>query len=190
MKFGHLIKKRRSVKKFRLDKKPDWRKILRALNAARFIPAAGNQYNIKWILIREESIIEQLGQASQQPFVGKASYVVACVSDPSVLVRSYGEVGERYTAQQAGASIENFLLALTEQGLATTWVGHFYEDMVKGLLGVDDKMIVEAIFPIGIAAANASSKEPRKTPLDSIMFFDKWGNKYMDPKVLPSRHDT
>jgi len=184
MQFKSLIRKRRSVSKFLLGKKKaDWRKILRAIDAVRFIPAAGNQYNMKWMLVRDSDVISQLADAAQQPFISHASYVVVCVSDPSVLTRLYGEDGERYTAQQAGAAIQNFLLALTEEGLATTWVGHFYEEMVKNLLDVPDDKVVEAIFPIGIEGKNSSTKRAPKTELDTIVNFGKWGNKIMEPET-------
>jgi len=184
MQFKNLIKKRRSVDRFLLGKKKvDWRKILRAIDSARFIPAAGNQYNMKWILVSDKDIIDQLADASQQPFIRRASYVVVVVSDPSVLIRLYGEDGERYTVQQVGAAIENFLLALTEEGLATTWVGHFYHEMVRNLLNISEDRVVEAFFPIGIEGKNSSTKKAPKVELDNIIYFDKWGSKYMEPEI-------
>lgn len=183
MRFRQLIEKRRSVRKFRLDKKPDWRKILRAIDTARFIPAAGNQFNLKFIVVSDKDVIGQLADASQQDFVRNSYYVVVCVSDSSVLTRLYGERGERFTAQQAGAAIENFLLALTGEGLATTWVGHFYEGMIKSLLGIPDNMTVEAFFPIGVEGANASTKRALKTDLDNIVYFHEWGEKWMEPQT-------
>ena len=184
MQFKSLIRKRRSIDKFLLGKKTaDWRKILRAVDSVRFIPSAGNQYNMKWILISDRDVISQFADASQQAFVRSASYVVVCVSDPSVLTRLYGEDGERYTAQQAGAAIENFLLALTEEGLATTWVGHFYEDMIKSLLKIPDDKVVEAFFPIGIEGKNSSTRRPPKVELDNVVFFGEWGNRIMEPET-------
>ena len=56
MEFRKLIEKRKSVRKFLLGgEKPDWRKIIRAIDYARFIPAAGNEYNLKFILHKIES---------------------------------------------------------------------------------------------------------------------------------------
>lgn len=179
MKFRDLIQKRRSIKKFLLNKKVDWRKIIRAIDAARFIPAAGNQFNLRYILVSNKDIIRQFADAAQQDFIANADYAVVCVSDESELEKLYGERGKRFTAQQAGASIENFLLALTDEGLATTWVGYFYEDMIKYLLQIPDEMTIEAIFPIGIEAKNNIMKKPFKKELGNILYYDKWNNKYM-----------
>jgi len=184
MQFKNLIQKRRSVRKFVLGGKiPDWRKIIRAVDAARFIPAAGNRYNLHFVLVSDPDIISQIADACQQHFIAEAGYVVVCVSDEQELEGIYGDRGRRYTAQQAGAAIENFLLGLTEEGLATTWIGYFYDDMIKGLLNIPQDLVVEAVFPIGFEAGNASTKEVHKADLENVLYFDAWGKKEMTPQT-------
>lgn len=165
-----------------MDKKPDWRKIIRAIDAARFAPSAGGQFALKFILISDEKKIVELAKASQQNYVGTAKYVVVAVSDDSKLVRSYGDPGVRYASQQAGAAIENFLLVLTEEGLVTSWVGHLYEDQVKSVLEIPEDQTVEAIFPIGNETKVKGRERNAKPELDNILYFDKWKNKTMTPK--------
>jgi len=175
------IKGRKSVRRY-MDKKPDWRKIIRAIEAARFAPSAGGQFALKFILVSDEKKIVELAAAAQQDFVGTAKYVVVAVSDDSKLVKSYGDKGVRYSSLQAGAALENFWLALTEQGLVTTWVGHFYEDQVKSALSVPDELSVEAIFPIGKETKVKGSERLAKPDLENIIYFDKWKNKKMTPQ--------
>ena len=179
------IKSRKSVRRY-LDKKPNWRKIIRAIDAARFAPSAGGQFALKFILVSDEKKISELASASQQDFVGTAKYVVVAVSDDSKLVRSYGDRGVRYASLQAGAAIENFWLALIEQGLVTTWVGHFYDEQVKSVLGISDEMSVEAIFPIGKETKVKGSERRAKPDLESVLYFDKWNNKKMQPRTKVS----
>lgn len=179
------IKERRSVKKFSKDK-PDWRKIIRAIDATRFAPSAGNNFVMKFILVSEKGAIKEIAKATQQDFVGTAHYVVVAVSDDSKLVRLYKDRGVRYSSQQAGAAIENFLLTLTEFGLETTWVGYFYEDQIREALGIPSTQTVEAVFPIGILAKNVKVKKMKKLDLENVVYFDKWGNKFMDPKTKVS----
>jgi len=172
------IKKRKSVKIFS-PKKPDWRKIIRAIDAARYAPFAGNQNSIRFVLVSDEKIIQKLADASQQKFVGDAQYVVAVVTDSSQTTKLYADRADRYVAQQSGAAIQNFLLALTEQGLSTTWVGYFYEDGVKEALDVPDKLTVEAIFPIGKEGNTSRAEQKRKLELENMIYFDKYKNKQM-----------
>ncbi|MCK5449405.1 nitroreductase family protein [Candidatus Pacearchaeota archaeon] len=184
MQLQDAIKKRKSVRRY-FDKKPDWRKIIRAIDMARFAPSAGNNFVLRFILVSDEKKIAKLAEAAQQDFVGTAKYVVVAVSDDSKLVRSYGDKGVRYAPQQAGASIQNFLLALTEQDLVTTWVGHFYDEQVKEVLDIPENLSVEGIFPIG-KETKVKTSEKRKIDLENILYFDKWKNRKMTPQTIVS----
>ncbi|MFA5060766.1 MAG: nitroreductase family protein [Candidatus Pacearchaeota archaeon] len=179
MQLADAIKKRKSVRRFS-HKSPNWRKIIRAIDLTRFSPSAGNQFSLKFILVSDKYKIGKLSEASQQEFVGNAQYIVVAVSDDSKLIKLYGERGIRYSSLQAGASIQNFLLALTEQGLVTTWVGHFYDEQVKEVLNIPENLSVEGIFPVGIET-KIKTKERLKLDLENIVYFDKWGNKKMEP---------
>jgi nitroreductase len=181
MNFKELVQKRQSIRKYSY-KKPTWRKIIQALDYARFAPSAGNQYSMKFILVSDENKIAKITKASQQQYVGTVKFLVVAVSDESKLVRSYGERGKRYCSLQAGASIQNFLLALTELGMATTWVGHFYDEQVKEILNIPDDNIIEGIFPIGIETKIKTPKRP-KQELENILYFDSWKNKKMVPET-------
>jgi len=181
MQLKDAIEKRKSVKSFH-HKKPDWRKIIRALDVVRFAPSAGNKFVTKFILVDNPKKIADLAVASQQSFVGKAAYIVVAVTDDSRLIQDYGERGKRYGAQQAGAAIQNFLLALTEQKLVTTWVGHFYDEQVKSVLKLPDGLKIEAMFPIG-KETKVRSGSKRKMKLEQILYYNKWKGSLMVPQM-------
>ena len=175
------IEKRKSVERYS-HKKPNWKKIIRAIEAARHAPTAGGMSNIKFILVSDEGKIKELAEATQQEFVGSAPYVVVAVSDDSKLVRSYGKRGIRYSSQQGGAAIQNFLLALTAQGLVTKWVMYFYDEKVRRIFNIPDELIVEGIFPIGKETkAKIISREGKKKDLNNMLYFDSWKKKKMEP---------
>lgn len=180
MQLKEAIVKRRSVKRY-MDKKPDWRKIIRALDMARFSPAAGNNFAMKFILIDDSSKISRISTACQQDFVGTAKYLVVFVSEDIKLERFFGHRAKRYSSQQAGAAIQNFLLALTQEGYVTSWVGLFSESEVKEVLGIPDSAVVEAIFPIGI---ETKIKTPLKLKpvLENLLYFNSWKEKKMTPE--------
>ena len=181
MQLDKAIRERKSVRRF-LDKKPNWRKIIKAIDLARFAPCAGNQFVLKFILVRDADKIKKLRQACQQDFLKGVKYAVVAVSDDAFLEKNYNERGHRYARQQAGAAIENFLLALEDQGLATCWIGHFDDNGVKEALGIPDALVVEALFPIGKETKVTESRDKNpKQELENILYFDKWKNKYMTP---------
>ncbi len=176
--FDKIIQSRTSVKKFK-SKKPDWRDILECIDSARFAPMAGNQFSPRFILIDDEKKIQKLAEVAEQPFIAKAQYVVVVCSNKKLTMNAYEDRGERYIKQQVGAAIQNFLLKINQMGLATCWVGHFYDEKIKHLLKIPDDIDVEAFFPIGYAWEKTKPK--RKTELDNILYFNEYKNKKMNP---------
>jgi len=172
-----VIKKRHSVRKFK-EKKPDWRDIIEAIDAARYSPMAGGNYSLKFILVSNKEIIKELEDSSQQPFVGKVHYIVVVCSNPSRTLNAYGEKGKVYLRQQAGAAMQNFWLRLVESGLSTTWVGYFVEEQVKRTLKIPEHVQVEALFPIGYEFEKQYTRK-EKIDLDNILYFDEWDNDKM-----------
>ena len=182
MDLDKCIKARCSCKNFK-TKKPDYRKIIDALDLARLAPFAGNIQTIKFILVQDKNKIKQLANACQQSFVGTVHYIVVVTSDSKMIKKSFEERSNKYCRQQAGAVIQNFLLKLEDLGLASCWIGHFVDDQVKRILEIPEDVEVEALFPIGYAMKKG--KQRRKQDLDKSLFFDKYKNKFMRPKDSP-----
>lgn len=176
MKFEDILRKRQSIRKYS-SKKPDWRDLMEAINAARFAPMAGNIFTPRFIIVSDETKIERLKNSCAQDFVQDAQYVVVMISDPSLPNKSFEGSSEIYCRQQAGASIQNFLLKLTELGLSTCWVGLFDEELVKNNLKIPEHMYVEAIFPIGYPFEKVRPK--KKPDLENIISFNEYGKKKM-----------
>ncbi|MEK6812064.1 MAG: nitroreductase family protein [Nanoarchaeota archaeon] len=177
MELDKAIKSRSSVRKFK-SKKPDWRDIIECIDVARFIPKAGGNYTLKFILVEDKESIKKITDACQQDFIAQAHYVVVVCSNPSRLINAYGKQGENYSRQHAGAGIQNFLLKLEEVGLSTCWVGYFVESQIKKALSIPDEVNVEAVFPIGF---EFEKKRTKKAPidLDRILYFNIYGKDKM-----------
>ncbi|MBC8435028.1 nitroreductase family protein [archaeon] len=184
MQLTEAIKTRQSIKKFS-DKKADWRKIVQAIDSARYTPMAGNNFSLKFILVRNVEKIEKLKAACQQDFV-KTPYVIVVVSDYNKVKKLYGKNGETFGKQQAGAAINNILLTLTNFGLDSCWVGYFSEKLVKSALKISDNFTVEALIPVGYRHKGYSHKIALKTELENILFFDSWKNKKMSEEFRVS----
>ncbi len=179
MELDKAIKDRHSVRKFS-SKKPDWRDIIECIDSSRFTPMAGNNFTLKFILVDEQEKIQKIADAAQQSFVGQVHYIVAVCSDAGRTLNAYEEKGEVYARQQAGAAIENFLLKITEKGLATCWVGYFVEEQIKRILNVPEDVQVEAIFPIGYESGELKGRTRRaKINLDNVLYFNTYKNKKM-----------
>lgn len=182
MDFEKVVKERHCVRGFKL-RKPDYAKILEAIDAAVKCPLAGNIPTLKFLLVDDKSKINELAVAATQDFVSSASYVVVVCSNSTNCVRSYGDRGEVYSLQQAGAAIENFLLKLTDLKLNSCWVGAFSDKTVKRVLKIPDHVRVEAILPVGYALRK--TKQKIKPSLDASLYFNVWGNEYLKPIRKP-----
>ena len=177
MELDKAIQKRHSVRKFK-DKKPDWRTIIECIDSMRYAPQAGNVNTLKVILVDDEEKIAKIAEASQQPFVAQAQFLVVVCSTPSRTQTAYGEKGKVWVKQQTGAEIQNFLLMIEEAGLGTCWVGHFDEPVVREELFIPEGVEIEAILPIGYEFGKPATRKA-KVDLDRIIYFNKYGHVHM-----------
>lgn len=185
MNLKKAIENRCDCKRFDL-KKVDWRKVVRAIDFARYTQGVGNHFGVRFIMVTDEGKISRLADACQQKFVGGANMVVVAVSDDKSMVRSYGDRASEYCRKHGGAVVQNFLLGLESEGLSTCWVLYFVDEQVKDVLGIPGGAAIEGIFPIGRMNKKARS-EKRVRKLDNILFFEEWGNKKMEPTVKVGR---
>ena len=125
MDFDKVINQRHSTREFKTSKKPDIKQILLAIESSTKAPLAGNVPALRYIIVSEKEKIKELAQAAQQDFLSQASFIVVLCSDKKFLEKYYFDRAQRYSRQQAGAAIENFLLKITELGLGSCWIGAF-----------------------------------------------------------------
>lgn len=180
MQLSDAIKSRKSTKRFN-GKDVDWRKIIQSIDLARFTPMAGNMFSVKFILVQDKNKIKQITSATQQDFVGDSGALLLIVSDRKKVEKMYDYNNKGFAQQQAGALIQNLLLLLTEKKIDSCWIGFFDDGIAKREACVPDDKDIEAIIAMGIGA---KVKQPvrEKPELESIVYFDKWGNKKMEPE--------
>jgi nitroreductase len=176
MELDKVIKARHCVRKFS-KKKPDWRQVVEAINAAHLAPLAGNVETLKFVITGEPDSIDKVAKAAGQDFISQAKFVVVVCSKEERAVTGYVERARVYARQQAGAAIENFLLKIEEAGLASCWVGAFHEPEVKRIFRIPEDIVVEAILPVGFAGEK--TKQKPKPELSGMIYWDRWENKYM-----------
>lgn len=178
MQLKKAIESRRSIRRYK-PKSPNWKRIIECIDSARFAPMAGNLFTLNFILIDDFEKIQKIADASFQPFIAEAKYLVVFISNKGKTQNSYEERSEKYIKQQAGAAMQNFLLRLEEEGLSTCWIGLYDDDKIKEILNIPDKHEVEAIFPIGYAAERPKQRHSGFRDINGYLFFNKFKNKRM-----------
>lgn len=188
MEFQKVLEKRASVKSY-LSKKPAIEDIIKAIKAANLAPAAANLQPLIYIIVEAPEKISKIADACQQQFINKAPYVVVVCSNPKQLTLFDEKRAEKYIKHNVGAAIENFLLKITELGLASCWVGAFSELTLRNLLSIPDNINIEVVLPVGYEVVKGRAKQRFKQSLVNKIFFDSFSNKYYKPFVKIRRED-
>lgn len=171
MDFYELLKTRRSVRKF-TDKVVEEDKLKRILNAARVAPSGKNAQAWKIVIVKDQSLKEQIVQASKgQKFLAEADCIIACCVDETEVYQGHGDYMTSFAVDGAIA-LDHIILAAHYEGLGTCWIGAFYEDQVKEILGIPDPYRVVSMTPVGYPANQP--KDRGRKPLEEIVTFDGW----------------
>jgi len=172
------MQSRRSVRKF-LDIAVEFEKLGHILDAGRYAPSAGNLQDTRFILITDPALRQELGKACvEQYWVGLAPIIIVVCADTDRTGKFYGEAGKKYHIQNAAAAVQNMLLAIHAEGLASCWVGAFEDEFVRRVLGVPEGVTIEAILPIGYP--DEQVPVPPRAPFDHVVFVETYGNRIKD----------
>lgn len=167
MEFIDVITKRRSVRKYKSDpvSKDD---IDYILEAARLAPSWANSQCWKFVVVTDQSVKDELAKAGNS-WIAKAPVIIVACADPT---RPGTKGDQPYYMLDIGIAMEHLILAATNKGLGTCWIGAFDENLAKKALGVPDNIRVVASTPLGYPDENPNPR-PRK-PIDEVRCFNKY----------------
>lgn len=166
-----LIEKRRSIRSYKSQEvaEEDLNYVLEAFRKA---PSAKNLQPWKLVVVRDKKKINDLSIAcNNQTFLAEAPVlIVTCAIEEE----AYGMMGGYMNSYpiDIGIAMEHLVLAATEKGLGTCWIGAFKEKLVKDLLEVPEDVRVVAITPLGYPAAEGRLRG--RKPLSEIVCYDKY----------------
>jgi len=174
MNFESVIKRRRMCREY-LDRDVPQEKVNRILDLASRYPSAGHTEPQELVVVRDRQVKEDLARAAlEQMFVVQAPIVIVVVSDVRRSARRYGERGVHFFSIIDGAFVAMLvLLTVVYEGLGACFVGSFYEEEVREVLGLPPHVRPIGIIPIGYCAEG-----PRKLSRRSrqqIIHRDRYG---------------
>ncbi len=168
MEIMEAIRGRRSTRKF-LDRPIEDEKLRAVLEAGRLAPSARNMQDWRFIVVRDEATRQRLAEAARnQEFVGQAPVVIAACGTSNLIMTC----GQPAYALDVAIAVDHMTLAAFSLGLGTCWIGAFYEDQVKKILGVPDEVRVVALLPLGYPAGPQPAT-PRKS-LEDVVAYEHW----------------
>ncbi|MEM4699746.1 MAG: nitroreductase family protein [Candidatus Nezhaarchaeales archaeon] len=201
MELWEAIKGRRSVR--RLVGEVGVEEVAAALEAALWAPSAHNAQPWRFIILASRGARRRLAEAMAKAWVEDlveegveegaaleaASRSISFITDSpmAVLVAASMREAKRHRSrrrslaerlmmvQSVAAAVQNFLLALHAQGLASCWLCAplFCRGVVKEALGLPRHVEPQALIVVG-RPGEAPPPPPRRA-LDEVAFVDEWG---------------
>jgi nitroreductase len=159
MELMSIIQNRHSIRKYKPDpiSQNDLNMIL---EAARLAPSCGNQQCWKFIVVTNEYLKRTIGKICSLNWLAQAPAIIVGCADPS---KSGVKGDQEYYMLDIGISLEHLILAATNLGLGTCWVGVFNERLLKQTLHVPKNIRVVALTPLGYP-----NEKPRPTTRKSL----------------------
>jgi nitroreductase len=168
MDVSEAIRNRYSCRQYQ-DKPLEQDKLAAVLEAARQAPSAKNLQDWRLVVVTDKQTKTKLAvAANNQTFLeGAGAIIVACTVSDHVM-----RCGQAVGPIDVAIALEHICLQATELGLATCWIGSFYADKVKPIVGIPDNVTVIELMALGYPAD--APKEHRREPIDRIASFEKW----------------
>lgn len=163
MEFEKVLKKRRSVRRYKADPVPR-QSVLTILEAARIAPSAAHRQPWHFIVVEDAEMRAKI--AGRQAWAAVAPVTVVAFADE--------EASPSWCSNDVGIAFEHLVLAATDLGLGTCWMGlTSRNDEIRGLLGTPTNLKVVAMTPLGFPDEEPAPKE-RKS-LDEIVSWGRYG---------------
>jgi nitroreductase len=172
MEFFDVIKNRHSIRTFS-DQPVEDEKLKQILETANLAPSAGNLQAYEIYVVTDAKKRDGLSCAAlAQEYVAVAPVALVFCTHPELTEGRYTERGTRlYTVQDATIACSFAMLAATNLGLGSVWVGTFDEKVVRLVIGAPDSQVPVVILAIGYAA-EFPEQHPRR-PLDQLAHWVK-----------------
>ena len=162
MEFSKVLRKRRSIRSYK-DTPVNSELIIKVLEAARIAPSAAHRQPWHYIVVENHEIRIKL--AGRQGWAAEAPVMIVALADT--------EASPNMCYNDVGISFEHLILAATDLGLGTCWMGLTRRDKeIRELLEIPDKFKVIAMTPLGYHDVTPDHKQ-RKT-LEEISSWEKY----------------
>lgn len=169
MEFSRVIERRYSVRAYKPDP-VEQDKLERVLEAARLAPTAVNFQPFQLIVIHTEGREDELNRIYRKDwFVQPPLVIAACGLAERGWVR---RDGRSYLDVDTGIVMDHLILAATNEGLGTCWIGNFDVDAAREVLGLPDDVEPIAFTPLGYADDQPRAKKRR--PLSELVRYERW----------------
>jgi len=160
-----MILSRRSIRNYENKEIPQ--EILRqVLEAGRQAPSAANRQPIRFVVVTDIEVKNELSKSLFGKHVKNAPMViVGCADEESLLTGKWAVV-------DTTIALQNIVIAAWTFGIGSCWIGSFSEEKVKELLRIPDKWRIVALLTLGYPAEQPKAKN--RKPFEELYSFNKF----------------
>lgn len=176
MQLKELLKNRKSYRFDFTDRKVTKDELHYLMEAAYLAPSGCNLQSSRIIGILDEEVLQKLSEIFGFAWAKTATAAIVIVTKPMAIE---GRGPSRYK-EDFGAAAQNLWLAITDLGLATTWIQGQIEnekgEQMAEVLNVPEDFSLIGYFPIGEPSREAT--RPNKMPFEERCFLDEFGKEF------------
>jgi nitroreductase len=169
MEFSELIKKRYSVRAYKPDPVED-EVLSQVLEAARLAPTATNRQPFQLIVIHTAGREAELGCIYKRDWFVQAPLIICICGIPAQGWTRRD--GRNYTDVDVAIAMDHLILAATDVGLGTCWVGAFDPTAAREVLNLPDGVEPIAFTPLGYPADQPKPK--KRKALSELVRYERW----------------
>lgn len=176
------IQKRRSIRRFS-PKPPNKDDLYKMVQMARLAPQGANLQPVKYMIVHQKKLLSPvfsclhwaayLKDYAPEPACRPTAYIVILIDT--------GIKKDHYDTD-AGAAVENLLLAAMAFGLGTCWLGSVERDRLRKILGVPASYEIHSVVAVGYPAQEPVWEEKDG---DSIRYYlDETGTLHVPKRRM------
>ncbi len=170
MQFSKLVKKRYSVRSYKPIPVED-SKLKQVLEAACLAPTASNRQPIQFIVVHTAGKEAELGRIYSRPWFVQAPLVICvCGIQSQAWVRRTD--GKCYYNVDVAIAMDHLVLAATDLGLGTCWIGAFDPVATHEVLGLPQDVEPIVFTPLGYPNDEPGPK--KRKPLTELVRYEHW----------------
>jgi nitroreductase len=156
-------------------------KILKIVEAARLAPSTSNVQPWRFIVVEEpalrDALVEKgMGIVVPNRWAKEAPVIIVICAQLDWIVHRLGAkaAGLQYYLLDIGIAGEHMVLAATEMGLGTCWIGWFRAEAIKKTLNIPKGWKVAALLTLGYPKEGGAQTPRSRLGIDEILFFNRF----------------
>lgn len=165
-----LIRSRESIRSFDPERPVSHDVLMQIAEAGRLAPSAANLQPWRFVFASSYDALQAVRSTYSRTWFADAPHVLIVVGNKDAAWKR--QDGYNSLETDLAIAMDHMILAATNFGVATCWVGNFDYEQLRNILQLSENEIVYALTPLGYPKTDfeAKAKKTRKS-LDQIVKF-------------------